>query len=626
MSGTLSGGFGAPYQQQFAPQGLFGDIFGKLAGPAGGAIGNLLGHQQLGNQIGNFAGQFSRFIPFSAGPQMAGQAQDGQQQLDPQSLASLVAMIRQAATYAQQGAQVLHAVHQAAPGLLPFALGADQQQQQQAQPQAAGQQLDPQGLFGSILSKIAGPAGSFIGGKLGNAGLGQRIGSTAGTFANFLPFSAGPQQAAPQQDGQQQLDPQSLASLVAMIRQAATYAQQGAQVLHAVHQAAPGLLPFALGADQQQQQQAQPQAAGQQLDPQGLFGSILSKIAGPAGSFIGGKLGNAGLGQRIGSTAGTFANFLPFAAGPQQAGQAQDGQQQLDPQFLGGLVTLIRQAAQAAQQGAQVLHAVHQAAPGLLPFALGPDQQQQQAQADAQQQLDPQGLFGSILSKIAGPAGSAIGHLVGHQQAGSTIGNTVGRFANFLPFSAGPQGAGQDQQLDPQSLFSGLITRFPFLNGKSGIPGFAPRIGTTEAPRPTFLPFSAGPEQGAQPQAGQPQDGQQQLDPQSLASLVAMIRQAAQAAQQGAQVLNAVHQAAPGLLPFALGADQQQQQQAQAGAQQLDPQGLFGSILSKIAGPAGSAIGHLVGHQQAGSTIGNTVGHFANFLPFAAGPQAGAQG
>ncbi len=61
MSGTVSGGFGSPYQQQFAPQGLLGDIIGRLAGPAGGAIGNLFGQQQLGNQIGNAAGQSGLF-------------------------------------------------------------------------------------------------------------------------------------------------------------------------------------------------------------------------------------------------------------------------------------------------------------------------------------------------------------------------------------------------------------------------------------------------------------------------------------------------------------------------------------------------------------------------------------
>jgi len=429
MSGTVGGGgFATPYQNpQFAPQGLFGSLLGSIAAPAGSVLGNIFGHQQLGSQIGSTVGQFAHLLPFAAGPQMAA-PQAGQQQLDPQSLASLVAMIRQAAQSAQQGLQILDTVHKAAPGLLPFALAPDQQQQQ-----AGGQDMAPQGLFGSILGKIAAPAGGVIGGLFGNKQLGTRIGGTAGTIASFLPFSAGPQQAGQVADGQQQLDPQSLGTLVNIIRQAVQAAQQGLQILDAVQKAAPGLLPLALGPDQQQQQPA----AGQDMAPQGLFGSILGKVAGTAGGALGGLFGQQQLGSKIGSTVGQFAHLLPFAAGPQMAGQGTDGQQQMDPQSLANLVAMIRQAAQAAQQGLQILDTVHKAAPGLLPFALAPDQQQQQQVGG--QEMAPQGLFGSILGKVAGSAGGALGGLFGHQQLGSQIGSTVGQFAHLLPFAAGPQ-------------------------------------------------------------------------------------------------------------------------------------------------------------------------------------------
>jgi hypothetical protein len=200
MSGTVGGGgFATPYQNpQIAPQGLFGSLLGSIAAPAGGALGNLFGQQQLGSQIGSTVGQFAHLLPFAAGPQMAGQGMAGQgmagqgmgaqQQMDPQSLANIVAMIRQAAQAAQQGLQILDTVHKAAPGLLPFALGPDQQQQQ-----AGGQDMSPQGLFGSILGKVAGTAGGALGGLFGRQQLGSKIGSTVGQFAHLLPFATGPQ-------------------------------------------------------------------------------------------------------------------------------------------------------------------------------------------------------------------------------------------------------------------------------------------------------------------------------------------------------------------------------------------------------------------------------------------------
>ena len=69
-------------------------------------------------------------------------------------------------------------------------------------------------------------------------------------------------------------------------------------------------------------------------------------------------------------------------------------------------------------------------------------------------QFAPQGLFGDLISKLAAPAGGAIGNLFGNQQLGTRIGTTAGQLAHFLPLSAGPQQAGgmaQDgqQQVDP---------------------------------------------------------------------------------------------------------------------------------------------------------------------------------
>ncbi|MGE4173524.1 MAG: hypothetical protein AB7F41_13715, partial [Methylocystis sp.] len=98
------------------------------------------------------------------------------------------------------------------------------------------------------LGAIGAPLGGFIGGRFGNAGLGQTIGGTVGGLAQrFLPFEAAP--------------------------------------------------VFA---------------------PQGIVGDALGAIGAPLGGFIGGRFGNAGLGQTIGGTVGGLAQrFLPFDAAPQ---------------------------------------------------------------------------------------------------------------------------------------------------------------------------------------------------------------------------------------------------------------------------------------------------------------------
>jgi hypothetical protein len=129
-------------QQQFAPQGFFGNLLGQVGQPLGGAIGGLFGNAGLGSQIGGIAGQLGRSIlPFSVDPITA--------------------------AYAQQ---------------------------QLAQQQ---QQFAPQGWFGNLLGQVGQPLGGAIGGLLGNAGLGSQIGGIAGQIGrSVLPFSIDPVMAA----------------------------------------------------------------------------------------------------------------------------------------------------------------------------------------------------------------------------------------------------------------------------------------------------------------------------------------------------------------------------------------------------------------------------------------------
>jgi len=79
-----------------------------------------------------------------------------------------------------------------------------------------------------------------------------------------------------------------------------------------------------------------------------------------------------------------------------------------------------------------------------------------QQQTEDYGQLDPQGIFGSILG---GAAGRVIGNLLGGKR-GKNIGGVVGNIGGgFLPFSAGPdmpQGSVQVSDMELQSFWSVL--------------------------------------------------------------------------------------------------------------------------------------------------------------------------
>lgn len=62
-------------QQQYAPQGFFGNLLGQVGQPLGGAIGGMFGNAGLGNTIGGIAGQLGRYLPFNVDPIAAAYAQ-----------------------------------------------------------------------------------------------------------------------------------------------------------------------------------------------------------------------------------------------------------------------------------------------------------------------------------------------------------------------------------------------------------------------------------------------------------------------------------------------------------------------------------------------------------------------
>ncbi|MBG0793449.1 hypothetical protein IYY11_08645, partial [Methylocystis sp. H62] len=340
---------GVTMDQMFAPQGFLGGALGSaLGGLGGGAIGRAFGNQNLGRQIGNVAGGvLGGLLPFDAGPQAY------------------------AGTY--------YVPQTAAPGFAP------------------------QGFVGDALGAIGAPLGGFIGGRFGNAGLGQTIGGTVGGLAQrFLPFDAGPQQQPVYYYAPQSADPSFAPqgfigdALGAVGGRVGNWiggrfgnAGAGQTVGNVVGGLAQRFLPFEAGPQPQQQPvyYYAPQSADPSFAPQGFVGDALGAIGAPLGGFIGGRFGNAGLGQTIGGTVGGLAQrFLPFDAGPQQQPVYYYAPQSADPSFA------------------------------------------------------PQGFIGDALGAVGGRVGNWIGGRFGNAGAGQTVGNVVGGLAQrFLPFEAGPQ-------------------------------------------------------------------------------------------------------------------------------------------------------------------------------------------
>jgi len=330
---------GVIVDQQFAPQGIIGGALGSaLGGLGGGALGRALGNQNIGQQIGRVAGGFlGGLLPFEAAPQFV-----------PQSLFGNAPWARQPIGIVDNWGP------QTRPNILPF----------EAAPVFA-----PQGIVGDALGAIGAPLGGFIGGRFGNAGLGQTIGGTVGGLAQrFLPFEAAP--------------------------------------------------VFA---------------------PQGIVGDALGAIGAPLGGFIGGRFGNAGLGQTIGGTVGGLAQrFLPFEAEPVFVPQGFIGDAL---GAVGGRVgNWIGGRFGNAGVGQTVGNVVGGLAQRFLPFEAGPQQPVYYAPQAAAPMFAPQGIVGDALGAIGAPLGGFIGGRFGNAGLGQTIGGTVGGLAQrFLPFEAGPQ-------------------------------------------------------------------------------------------------------------------------------------------------------------------------------------------
>ena len=228
------------------------------------------------------------------------------------------------------------------------------------------------------------------------------------------------------------------------------------------------------GIEQQTSANAGNGSSGQQLDPQGLLGSLLGGVA---GGFVGKHIGGS-TGQTIGGWAGrALGALLPFDAGPSvaqpaQAPAAAQGPSQVE---LQNFWSVIGKIASGVQTGLNFGHQV-----GLF--------QADPTGADEQpSQLEMQGFF-DVIRKVAGglQTGLDAAHKLGIFSADPSATPTqrpqiteieaqcFGRVINWLgkhkppiagaqqgagasPLSAGPQGASaQPTQVELQSFWSVL--------------------------------------------------------------------------------------------------------------------------------------------------------------------------
>ncbi|MDP3553229.1 hypothetical protein [Methylocystis sp.] len=444
---------GVTMDQMFAPQGFIGGALGSaLGGLGGGAIGRAFGNQNLGRQIGNVAGGvLGGLLPFEAGPQAY------------------------AGTY--------YVPQTAAPGFAP------------------------QGIVGDALGAIGAPLGGFIGGRFGNAGLGQTIGGTVGGLAQrFLPFEAGPQQQPVYYYAPQSADPSFAPqgfigdALGAVGGRVGNWiggrfgnAGAGQTVGNVVGGLAQRFLPFDAGPQPYAGTYYVPQTAAPGFAPQGIVGDALGAIGAPLGGFIGGRFGNAGLGQTIGGTVGGLAQrFLPFEAAPGFAPQGIVGD------ALGAIGAplggFIGGRFGNAGLGQTIGGTVGGLAQRFLPF-------------EAEPVFVPQGFIGDALGAVGGRVGNWIGGRFGNAGAGQTVGNVVGGLAQrFLPFEAGPQAGtyyvpqAAAPVFAPQGIVGDALGAIGaplggFIGGRFGNAGLGQTIGgTVGGLAQRFLPFDAAPQ------------------------------------------------------------------------------------------------------------------------------------
>ncbi|GAB7189452.1 hypothetical protein NUM3379_01580 [Kineococcus sp. NUM-3379] len=357
---SLHGSTASTGPMMLVPAGIFGDIVGSLGSTIGGELGGWFGDRAMGKTLGGAAGELIKglspwsVIPPSVAPASAG---PGARPSGPQEALVVVPA-----------------------GFLT-------------------------GLLGGVGGKLLGGA---IGGLFGNEQLGATIGSTAGGALGsaFGPFSiVPPQNLAPQSsvpgakvpDEAMVLLPAGwLGHLFGGVARGVSQ-MVGGDTARTVGEItgtlAETLMPWSAVPQGMAPASAGPAGAGPEelvLVPASWFGKIASTFGGTIGRGLGGWLGNADLGERLGDTAGKIIEAIPFSVLPDD----------------------------------------------LQPASAGPGGGGTEAEKLV---LVPAGVVGGLLGSLGGLLGDAVGGLFGNSSLGRQIGDVAGGLArDFMPFSAEP--------------------------------------------------------------------------------------------------------------------------------------------------------------------------------------------
>jgi hypothetical protein len=335
------------------PAGFVGDLLGSLSGTIGEIAGGIFGDAQTGKKIGDvLSDPIRQLVPFSIVPPTVAPASAGPGSAAGPSEALVVV---------------------------------------------------PAGFIGGLLGGIGGGLlGSTVGGWFGDSGTGGDIGKAAGgVLGGLLPFSVVPPTVAPASAG-----PNAGTEREAMV-----------------------------------------------VVPAGFFGDLVKGISHTVGTIVGGDTG------KTISDVGAFGSLLPFSTVPPALAPASVGPDggttedlvAVPASFFGSLLnglagTLINKATSdpggLISSAADVLSSVlpfHTVPPALQPASAGLPGATG-APADPRDQLIvvPAGLFGSLLSGLAGTIGGAVGGLAGDAETGKAIGEAASGLISMLPFHTVP--------------------------------------------------------------------------------------------------------------------------------------------------------------------------------------------
>jgi len=334
----------------------------------------------------------------------------------------------------------------------------------------------PAGFVGDLLGSLSGTIGEIAGGWLGSAGTGKAIGDAlSDPIRSLVPFTIVPPAAAPQSAGPGATTEGPSEPLVVVpagflggilgglgggllgktVGGWFGAGDTGESIGKAAGGVLGGIIPFSVVPPVVAPASAGPQA-GQASDepvvvvPAGFFGDLLGGITSTVGTIVGGNTGD------VISKLGSLSSLVPFHTvppelAPQSAGPdgaaTQPDMVVVPAGFLSSLLTglagtiansipdLYGQVSDVTRALSDVLP-FHAVPPALQPQSAGPTG----VAPDPASQLIvvPAGLFGNLLSGLAGTIGGAVGGMFGDEETGKAIGEAASGLISMVPFHTVP--------------------------------------------------------------------------------------------------------------------------------------------------------------------------------------------